>query len=789
MESSDNITTDELKAWIDNMTELYNTKLKINSLKEILAKKNEQINNCNKETQEMNDYINQITSTQHNADRIVINDVVPPNEEKKYSIVKDYLERYRKEKKEKEDQQKLQEIYQRTSEEEQIRRTNEYQQIMNDEQRISEQRISEEEYIEKYIRDKYNQATDTYKDIIEKQHIEEESKIQDYLYYKYLEQNEKDKNTSVDILEKDYQHKMKEYEEFLNTDTTNKELEVNIRNDNTEVDNELLKTDNNLSSIKQIRFSLFNKELNNKIEQTSGNNKVNKMINICKNSLDKMNCLVTSDSDKILNSPNLSNYSGIENKTPRILARIEEEQIPELDLNKEIDLDLEIKSELFEKEKQENIEEKLTNRERIERLSNILNGNKKRKTNFIDNYGYEEYMYYTELEETKKQKIELIENQIKSLNKTDIPIRFKILSSKIPIKNKATIIHKLDDLLSSRFGINPELTKYINWINSLLKIPFGKYIEFDLKKDDEPDKISTFLNSSKEILDDAIYGHIETKEYILEIIAQWIRNPNSQNNMIALNGSAGTGKTCIIKDGLAKVLNRPFIFISLGGISNVSFFNGHSFTYEGSTFGKIAEALMYADCMNPIIYFDELDKVGETPHGEEIINLLIHLTDSSQNECFNDKYFSSIPIDLSQCLFIFSFNNIGKINPILLDRLSIINVNNYNIDEKCTIGLKYLLPKIYQEFKLDDNHITITEDNIKYILTNYIEETGGVRPLKKCLNKIVSRINYLLFMQNYELFNNYHNTKKIVLDNNIIDNLIKNNNLERFKTSYNFMYL
>jgi len=407
--------------------------------------------------------------------------------------------------------------------------------------------------------------------------------------------------------------------------------------------------------------------------------------------------------------------------------------------------------------------------DKYEKLNNII----KKKRPILDNYGHEEYMFYMELEECKRRKIELIENQIKSLNKTDIPIRFKILASKIPIKNKAIIIHKLDDLLSCRLGINTELSKYINWINSLLKLPFGKYINFEITTDTEPNIISNFLINSKKILDNAIYGHTETKEYILEIIAHWIRNPNSENNMIALNGSAGTGKTCIIKDGLATVLKRPFIFISLGGVSNVSFFNGHSFTYEGSTFGKIAEALMQSECMNPIIYFDELDKVSETPHGEEIINLLIHLTDSSQNFHFNDKYFSSIPIDLSKCLFVFSFNHLSKINPILLDRLSVINVKDYNLTEKCTIGKKHLLPNILKDFNLSNTEIEITEDNIKYIISNHIENSGGVRPLKKCLSKIISKINYLLFMQDFTLFKV---NETIKLTNNIIDELIKNNN-------------
>lgn len=574
-------------------------------------------------------------------------------------------------------------------------------------------------------------------------------------------------------------------------------------------------------------------DYNKKLEDYNNITQGDKMINICKTSLkrleDDKNKIVIdlptnmskfsrdyskrldSKEDKYLESKNINEKT--DNMTPRVISRLEMRKdmkvinlnnpmsrLEELEkkIREQLDEELELKI-MKENEEHTNTEEMMDNDDfeldldsignRQKNIDDNISNNSETETGkkrlFTERYTYEEYMFYLDLEERKRQKIGIIENKIKSLNKTDIPLRFRILSSKIPIKNKAMIIHKLDELLTARLGGGSELSKYTNWINSLLKIPFGKYINFKINCMDKPEIISNFLKNGKKTLDKAIYGHEETKEYILEIVAQWIRNPESENNMIALNGSAGTGKTCIIKEGLADVLERPFIFISLGGVSNVTYFNGHSFTYEGSTYGKIVEALMHSECMNPIIYFDELDKVGDTPHGEEIINLLIHLTDTSQNAHFNDKYFSAVPIDLSKCLFIFSFNHKEKISPILLDRLSIINVNDYKVEEKCAIGLDYLLPKIYKEYKLKNNNIKITEDNIKYIIENYTEQTGGVRPLKKCLTKIISKINYLLYTENYELFNDKDN---IILDDNLIDNLIKNNKIE-INISHQYMYM
>jgi len=407
----------------------------------------------------------------------------------------------------------------------------------------------------------------------------------------------------------------------------------------------------------------------------------------------------------------------------------------------------------------------------------------KEQKKFTDYYDYDEFIYYMNLDDKMKGDIEVMENKIKLLNKTTIPLRFKVLSLDIPLENRSIIIGKLNEFKTPRGMIGGDCMKYMNWLNSLLRIPFGKYIDLKVTNKDKPEVISNFLNNGKKILDSAIYGHEETKDCILEVMARWIKNPKSENNILALHGNPGTGKTDIIKKGLSKIYERPFVFISLGGINNVSYFNGHSITYEGSTYGKLVEILMDTKCMNPIIYFDELDKIGNTPHGEEISNLLIHLTDTAQNSHFNDKYFSSIPIDLSKCLFVFSFNHIEKINPILLDRLQVIDVDDYNMEDKLNIARDYLLPNIYEQYNLTTDSIIFDENIIKYIIEKYTEKSGGVRSLKQSLNKIVSKINFLIYSQKTELFNNYH---KIILTRDIIDNLLKE---KKYDDIYNVLYI
>ena len=198
------------------------------------------------------------------------------------------------------------------------------------------------------------------------------------------------------------------------------------------------------------------------------------------------------------------------------------------------------------------------------------------------------------------------------------------------------------------------------------------------------------------------------KMQIVQLLGQWITNPNAVGCAIAIKGPPGTGKTTLVKEGISKLLNREFAFIALGGATDSSFLEGHSYTYEGSTWGKVVDILLQKQSCNPVIYFDELDKISDTPKGEEIVGILTHLTDSSQNDKFHDKYFSEIDFDLSKCLFIFSYNDESKINPILIDRMYRIQTNGYTCKEKIHIVKDYLLPKIKNDVKLEEEIILQT---------------------------------------------------------------------------------
>ena len=256
-----------------------------------------------------------------------------------------------------------------------------------------------------------------------------------------------------------------------------------------------------------------------------------------------------------------------------------------------------------------------------------------------------------------------------------------------------------------------------------------------------------FIKNTYKTLDKAIYGHAEAKTHILQVIGKWIKNPESGGNVLAIQGPMGNGKTTLVKDGISKVMNRPFAFIALGGASDSSYFDGHSYTYEGSHWGRIVQILHDSKCMNPIIYFDELDKISDTQKGEEIIHMLTHLTDPSQNSLFQDNYFPGIDLDLSKVLFIFSYNDESRVNKILKDRMYVINTKGFKTEDKLKISREYLLPELLTTFNFEKEEIIFSDEILKEIIEKYTLGEEGVRNLKRAIETIISKVN--IYMLSY----------------------------------------
>ena len=396
---------------------------------------------------------------------------------------------------------------------------------------------------------------------------------------------------------------------------------------------------------------------------------------------------------------------------------------------------------------------------------------------------------YNSLHTILKLKFETTNNILKdeeetilkaSLDDLSYERRINIMNIDISIKNKA--IEKLKSLNNNLQGDN----KAQSWLDGFLKIPFGVYCEnqiISFKKNlldsinkKYPNKllysnqdITKLLNEEKlekenldkwnkynidrslylkEIrlkLDKSVYGHKEAKLQLERLFAQWI-NGMTKGAVIGLMGPPGTGKTSLIKNGLSQCLtdsdgiSRPFGFLPIGGSVNGSTLVGHNYTYVGSTWGRIVDILMVSGCMNPIIFIDEVDKISSTEYGKEIVSILTHLTDATQNDSFEDKYFSGIPLDLSKALIVLSFNDISIIDPILKDRITIIETKSYNINEKIHIIQDYMLPEILKDIGFNKDEIIFSDDILKYIINTFTNE-AGVRKVKEKIVEIIRDIN------------------------------------------------
>jgi len=352
-------------------------------------------------------------------------------------------------------------------------------------------------------------------------------------------------------------------------------------------------------------------------------------------------------------------------------------------------------------------------------------------------YNHEEKTYVAALDPTEKLALVQLENQLRqTIQKDAIPLRFKILNSTMDERSKHLILYKLEQFQQMN-DQHSDYFKLKQWLHSVCQIPLHTYKNLPVNRDHALSDIRGFMYQVKTSMDATVYGHADAKNQIMQIIAQWISNPSSHGHCIGIQGAMGTGKTSLVKDGISKALGMPFGFVTLGGASDGSFLEGHSFAYEGASYGKISEILIKTQCMNPIIFFDELDKVSGTKKGAEIISILTHLTDASQNNQFNDRYFGELDLDLSRALMVFSYNDESLINPILKDRMITIRVKGYTVEEKCVIARDYLLPKILESYGFLEGEVVFPEA----ALLKLIPKEEGVRHLRRRLEKIIGWLN------------------------------------------------
>ena len=327
------------------------------------------------------------------------------------------------------------------------------------------------------------------------------------------------------------------------------------------------------------------------------------------------------------------------------------------------------------------------------------------------------------------------------IDESEMPNKFRVLQLPVSDYVKSSVLKKIN-ILNEADG-EGDSHKLRSWVDAFMRVPFGKNIPLPIKLSDGTEKCTEFMINSRKCMDRHIYGMQSAKLQIMQTIAQCIVNPKTVGNVIALQGPMGVGKTSFARNAIAEVLQRPFEFFTLGGASDIANFVGHSYTYEGSLWGRIVDSLMHCKTMNPVMYFDELDKVSGTPQGEEIISMLIHLTDRSQNTQFHDRYFAGVDFDLSHCMFVFSFNDIDKVHPILRDRMNVIHCGGYTESDKMVILKDHILPEILTRLSFDATDITLTDGATKKLIEDYSSDEKGVRTLIRAIESMMTRINML----------------------------------------------
>ena len=263
---------------------------------------------------------------------------------------------------------------------------------------------------------------------------------------------------------------------------------------------------------------------------------------------------------------------------------------------------------------------------------------------------------------------------------------------------------------------------YLDW---LTVIPWG------VRSEDEFD-----LEQAEKILQKDHYGLQDTKERILEFISVGKLSGHIRGNIVCLVGPPGVGKTSIGKS-IARALNRKFYRFSVGGMRDEAEIKGHRRTYVGAMPGKIIQALKYAQTMNPVIMLDEVDKIGQSYQGDPA-SALLEVLDREQNTEFLDHYLD-VRVDLSDILFIVTANVLDTIPPALRDRMDILRLSGYILEEKVQIAKRYLIPKNRKDMGLKAKHVTFTNDALHAIINGYARE-AGVRSLENYLKKYLEKL-------------------------------------------------
>ena len=296
----------------------------------------------------------------------------------------------------------------------------------------------------------------------------------------------------------------------------------------------------------------------------------------------------------------------------------------------------------------------------------------------------------------------------------------KLETMRLPKEKASYELKKLKGMnISSSEGNT--IQSYLDWVFDL---PWGKNTKERLD-----------INRAEEVLNEEHYGLDDVKERILEYLSVKKMSGTLKGPILCLVGPPGVGKTSIARS-IAKAINRKYVRMSLGGMRDEAEIRGHRRTYVGAIPGRIVYSLKEAKSMNPLILLDEIDKLSSDYKGNPG-DALLEVLDSEQNKTFRDNYME-LPIDLSKVLFITTANSLDTIPRPLLDRMEVVEVSGYTYEEKFNIARNHLIPKIFKEYKLNNEVITINDEAIKFVIDGYTRESG-VRSLERVISSLIRK--------------------------------------------------
>lgn len=366
--------------------------------------------------------------------------------------------------------------------------------------------------------------------------------------------------------------------------------------------------------------------------------------------------------------------------------------------------------------------------------------------------------------------------KIKSMSLEDIDFKKQISVCKnMPYIAKKASLDKIEEMKSS----GNDYHKQLLYVKTLLNFPWPSaeddtFFE-DIGKDDK--RSTKFLDGIIENLDSKVYGHIECKESIRDLIGKWISKPSSSGSAIGLVGPPGVGKTLIAK-AIGDSLNIPFVQITLGGQNDGELLHGHGYTYSGAQPGMVIKKMVEAGSSRCIMYFDELDKACKKHDSNEIYNILIHMIDPNTNEEFQDRFFQEISFPLRKVLFIFSYNDSSSIDKILLDRIEEIEVKPFKLQDKMVIVDKFILKEMSELVGFEYGSIKFNEEDTEFIIEQYTYEPG-VRELKRKFEKIFLKLNIDKIYKNniFKRIKHLSKNKPVYIDRDRIREYLGKNNM------------